>query len=151
MFQRLVEYNSTTTGDMPFDVGPCLLPYEPSWFADAHPQFQSAVGPVREWHSFALLASMLLSFDAGAQWYFDVLSYNFALLDDADLPLGNLRVTGSDQFGAVYVFVTLVICGGHTHACLCLEVTWVTSSVWTQWKHSKSRVRCYDLQVRIRH
>ena len=61
-----------------------------------------------EWHSFALLASMLLSFDAGAQWYVDVLSYNFAVLDDADLPLGTLRVTGSDQFGAVYVFVPVV-------------------------------------------
>ena len=125
MFQRLVEYSITTTDDIPFDVGPCLLPYEPSWFADAHPQLQSAVGPVREWHSFALLASMLLSFDAGAQWYVDVLSYNFAVLDDADLPLGTLRVTGSDQFGAVYVFVPVVymcVFGGALGDATCLDV-----------------------------
>ena len=143
MFQRLVEYSITTTDDMPFDVSPCLLPYEPSWFADAHPQLQSAVGPAHEWHSFALLASMLLSFDAGAQWYVDVLSYNFAVLDDADLPLGNLRVTGSDQFGAVYVFVPVVTSRGYYAVVMhvCLEVPWVTSFVWTQWKHSRRRVR----------
>ena len=119
MFQRLVEYSITTTDDMPFDVSSCLLPYEPSRFADAHPQLQSAVGPVREWHSFALLASMLLSFDAGAQWYVDVLSYNFAVLDDADLPLGNLQLQVQINLGrCIFLFQLLYAVVTRMHVCV---------------------------------
>ena len=74
VFQRLVEYSVQTTDDIPFDLGQCLLPHASSWFTDAYPQLQSSVGPICEWHAFALLESILLSFDAGATWYVDLLS-----------------------------------------------------------------------------